>query len=158
MSAITQRLKELGYQLPAVGAPLAAYVPTMRHENTVYTSGQLPIVDGQLKATGKVGDAVDVAAAQELARLCILNGLAAIQAEIGDLDKISQIVKVVGFVSSTDTFSEQHLVINGASEFLGELFEAKGKHARSAVGVTMLPMDAPVEIEMIVAIDDSVQS
>ena len=152
MSTIEQRLEQAGYALPAVSKPLAAYVPTMRDGDNIYTSGQLPLVDGKLAATGKVGETVTVEDAQSYARICILNGLAAVKAEIGDLDKITQITKVVGFVSSASDFEEQHLVINGASEFLGEIFGDKGAHARSAVGVAMLPMNAPVEVEMIVKI------
>lgn len=152
MSTIEQRLEQAGYALPAVGKPLAAYVPTMRDGNTIYTSGQLPVVDGQLAATGKVGEAVTVEDAQRYARICVLNGLAAIKAEVGDLDKITQFTKVVGFVSSASDFDEQHLVVNGASEFLGEIFGETGTHARSAVGVAMLPMNAPVEVEMIVQV------
>ena len=154
MSTIEQRLEEAGYSLPAVSKPLAAYVPTMRDGNTIYTSGQLPLVDGQLAGTGKVGEAVTVEDAQRYARICVLNGLAAIKAEIGELDKISQITKVVGFVSSATDFEQQHIVINGASEFLGEIFGETGTHARSAVGVAMLPMNAPVEVEMIVKVAD----
>lgn len=152
MSTIEQRLEQAGYALPAVGKPLAAYVPTMRDGNTIYTSGQLPVVDGQLAATGKVGEAVTVEDAQRFARICVLNGLAAIKAEVGDLDKITQFTKVVGFVSSASDFDEQHVVVNGASEFLGEIFGETGTHARSAVGVAMLPMNAPVEVEMIVQV------
>ncbi|WP_022869435.1 RidA family protein [Yaniella halotolerans] len=154
MSVIEQRIEEAGYTLPAVGKPLAAYVPTMRDGDNVYTSGQLPLVDGKLAGTGKVGDTVSIEDAAGLARTCVLNALAAIKAEVGDLDKISQITKVVGFVSSAADFAEQHIVVNGASEFIGEIFQDKGTHARSAVGVAMLPMNAPVEVEMIVKVDD----
>ena len=154
MSTIEQRLEEAGYALPAVSKPLAAYVPTMRDGDNIYTSGQLPLVDGKLAATGKVGETVNVEDAQSYARTCVLNGLAAIKAEIGDLDKITQITKVVGFVSSASDFDKQHIVINGASEFLGEIFGDKGTHARSAVGVAMLPMNAPVEVEMIVKVEN----
>lgn len=154
MSVIEQRIEEAGYTLPAVGKPLAAYVPTMRDGDNVYTSGQLPLVDGKLAGTGKVGDTVSIEDAAGLARICVLNALAAIKAEVGDLDKISQITKVVGFVSSAADFAEQHIVVNGASEFIGEIFQDKGTHARSAVGVAMLPMNAPVEVEMIVKVDD----
>lgn len=152
MSTIEQRLEQAGHALPAVSKPLAAYVPVMRDGDTIYTSGQLPVVDGNLVATGKVGEAVSVEDAQCYARTCVLNGLAAIKAEIGDLEKITQITKVVGFVSSVSDFAEQHIVLNGASEFLGEIFGEKGTHARSAVGVAMLPMNAPVEVEMIVKV------
>lgn len=154
MSTIEQRLEEAGYALPSVSKPLAAYVPTMRDGNSIYTSGQLPLVDGQLAATGKVGETVTVEDAQSYARICVLNGLAAIKAEVGDLDKITQITKLVGFVSSAPDFEKQHIVINGASEFLAEIFGETGTHARSAVGVAMLPMNAPVEVEMIVKVAD----
>lgn len=152
MSVIEQRIKDAGYTLPEVGKPLAAYVPTMRDGDNVYTSGQLPLVEGTLAGTGKVGEDVNVDDAAGYARICVLNALAAIKAEVGDLDKISQITKVVGFVSSASDFAEQHLVVNGASEFLGEIFQDNGAHARSAVGVAMLPMNAPVEVEMIVKV------
>src|SRR5699024_8410347 len=115
---------------------------------------QLPLVDGKLAGTGKVGETVSTEDAAGLARTCVLNALAAIKAEVGDLDKISQITKVVGFVSSASDFAEQHLVVNGASEFLAEIFQDTGTHARSAVGVAMLPMNAPVEVEMIVKVTD----
>lgn len=154
MSTIEQRLEQAGYALPSVSKPLAAYVPTMRDGDTIYTSGQLPLIDGQLAATGKVGETITVEDAQNYARICVLNGLAAIKAEVGDLEKISQITKVVGFVSSAADFEQQHIVINGASEFLGEIFGETGTHARSAVGVAMLPMNAPVEVEMIVKVTD----
>lgn len=154
MSVIEQRIEAAGYTLPAVGKPLAAYVPTMRDGDNVYTSGQLPLVDGKLAGTGKVGETVSTEDAAGLARTCVLNALAAIKAEVGDLDKISQITKVVGFVSSASDFAEQHLVVNGASEFLAEIFQDTGTHARSAVGVAMLPMNAPVEVEMIVKVTD----
>ncbi len=154
MSAIEQRLEQAGYTLPEVGKPLAAYVPTIRDGDHVYTSGQLPLVDGKLAATGKVGEAVSVEDAAVYARTCVLNALAAIKAEIGQLDSITQITKVVGFISSAADFDQQHVVLNGASEFLGEIFQDRGNHARSAVGVTMLPMNAPVEVEMIVKVAD----
>lgn len=153
MSAIEQRLQEAGYTLPAVGKPLAAYVPTMRDGNSIYTSGQLPMVDGKPAGTGKVGQDVTVEDAATYARICVLNALAAIKAEVGDLDKITQITKVVGFVSSASDFDQQHIVVNGASEFLAEIFQEKGQHARSAVGVAMLPMNVPVEVEMIVKVE-----
>lgn len=154
MSAIEQRIEEAGYTLPEVGKPLAAYVPTMRDGDSIYTSGQLPMVDGQPAGLGKVGQDVSVEDAARYARICVLNALAAIKSEIGDLDKITQITKVVGFVSSASDFDQQHIVINGASEFLAEVFQDKGQHARSAVGVAMLPMNVPVEVEMIVKVQD----
>jgi len=154
MSAIEQRIEQAGYTLPAVGKPLAAYVPTMRDGDSIYTSGQLPMVDGKPAGTGKVGQDVSVDDAANYARICVLNALAAIKAEVGDLDKITQITKVVGFVSSASDFDQQLIVINGASEFLAEIFQEKGQHARSAVGVAMLPMNVPEEVEMIVKVQD----
>ena len=145
------RLEELGIELPSVAAPLASYVPATRVGGQVWTSGQLPVVDGELPATGKVGAEVSVERAQELARTAALNALAAIDAEAG-LDSITRVVKVVGFVASDPSFTEQAAVIDGASEFLGELFGGAGVHARSAVGVAVLPKDSPVEIEVIVEI------
>lgn len=145
------RLEELGIELPSVAVPLASYVPATRVGDQVWTSGQLPVVDGELPATGKVGAEVSVERAQELARTAALNALAAIDAEAG-LDNITRVVKVVGFVASDPSFTEQAAVIDGASEFLGELFGEAGVHARSAVGVAVLPKDSPVEIEVIVEI------
>lgn len=145
------RLEELGIELPSVAAPLASYVPATRVGGQVWTSGQLPVVDGELPATGKVGAEVSVERAQELARTAALNALAAIDAEVG-MDNITRVIKVVGFVASDPSFTEQAAVIDGASEFLGELFGEAGVHARSAVGVAVLPKDSPVEIEVIVEI------
>ena len=151
MSA-TARLAELGLTLPAVAAPVAAYVPAVRTGNLVWTSGQLPFVDGALPATGKVGAEVEAGRAQELARTCALNALAAIAAEIGDLDRVQRVVKVVGFVASAPGFFGQPGVVNGASELLGQVFGDAGRHARSAVGVAVLPLDAPVEVEVVVEV------
>ncbi|CAJ1495159.1 RidA family protein [[Mycobacterium] burgundiense] len=151
MSA-TARLAELGLTLPAVVTPLAAYVPAVRTGDLVYTSGQLPIADGELKGRGKVGDAVSPEDGRELARLCALNALAAVDALVG-LDNVARIVKVVGFVASAPGFNGQPEVVNGASELLGEVFGAAGTHARSAVGVAELPRDAPVEVELIVEVN-----
>lgn len=148
------RLSELGIELPEVAAPLASYIPAKRSGNYVYTSGQLPLVGGELIASGKVGAEVDEATAQECARVCILNALAAVAAVVGGLDNIRSIVKVAGFVASDRSFSGQPTVINGASDLLGEIFGDAGSHARSAVGVSVLPKDAPVEIEMIVEVAD----
>lgn len=145
------RLEELGIELPSVAAPLASYVPATRVGSQVWSSGQLPVVDGELPATGKVGAEVSVERALELARTAALNALAAIDAEVG-MDNITRVVKVVGFVASDPSFTEQAAVIDGASEFLGELFGEAGVHARSAVGVAVLPKDSPVEIEVIVEI------
>jgi len=147
------RLAELGLTLPTVAAPVAAYVPTVRTGNLVWTSGQLPFVDGSLPITGKVGAEVEAGRAQELARTCALNALAAIAAEIGDLDRVRRVVKVVGFVASAPGFFGQPGVINGASELLGQVFGEAGRHARSAVGVAVLPLDAPVEVEVVVEVE-----
>jgi enamine deaminase RidA (YjgF/YER057c/UK114 family) len=152
MSAVEDRLAGLGRTLPGVAAPVAAYVPAVRSGDYVFTSGQLPIVDGSLAATGKVGAEVSAEDAKQLAATCVLNALAAIKAEIGDLDRVRRIVKVVGFVASTPDFTGQPGVVNGASELLGKVFGDKGVHARSAVGVAVLPLDAPVEVELIVEI------
>lgn len=149
------RLSELGVALPPVVPPVAAYVPAVRSGAYVYTSGQVPMVDGALPATGKVGAAVDPERAKELARVCALNALAAIDdllAADGGLDAVRRVVKVVGFVASAPDFTGQSVVINGASEFLGEVFGDAGRHARSAVGVAALPLDAPVEVELIVEV------
>jgi enamine deaminase RidA (YjgF/YER057c/UK114 family) len=148
-----QRLAELGWDLPNVVPPVAAYVPTARTGNLVFTSGQLPMVDGALPATGKVGDSVTPEQAKDLAARCALNALAAIKAEIGELSRVRRVVKVVGFVASTPDFTGQPAVINGASDLLGEVFGDAGVHARSAVGVAVLPLDAPVEVELIVEVD-----
>jgi enamine deaminase RidA (YjgF/YER057c/UK114 family) len=142
----------LGFLLPETAKPLAAYIPAVQSGNLVFTSGQLPMIAGSLAETGKVGGSVSPERAKELATVCALNALAAVKTVIGDLDKIKRIVKVVGFVSSVPEFSGQPGVVNGASEFLGEVFGDKGIHARSAVGVAVLPLDAPVEIELIVEV------
>jgi len=147
-----ERLVELGLTLPAVAAPVAAYVPAVRSGNHVYTSGQLPMVDGSLAATGKVGGDVTPEQAKDLARICALNGLAAVKAEVGDLAAVRRVVKVVGFVASTPHFTGQPGVVNGASELLGAVFGDRGVHARSAVGVAALPLDAPVEVELVVEV------
>ena len=145
------RLKELGLSLPAVVPPVASYVPALRSGDHVWTSGQLPMVDGKLSAIGKVGGQVTAEQAQDLARTCALNALAAIDALVG-LDKVVRVVKVVGFVASVPDFTGQPGVINGASELLGEVFGEAGRHARSAVGVAVLPLDAPVEVEVVVQV------
>ena len=152
MSQIEQKIIDLGFLLPETAKPLAAYIPAVQSGNLVFTSGQLPMVDGSLAESGKVGGSVSPDRAKELATVCALNALAAVKTVIGDLDKIKRIVKVVGFVSSVPEFSAQPAVVNGASEFLGEVFGEKGIHARSAVGVAVLPLDAPVEIELIVEV------
>ena len=147
----SERLAELGIELPAVVAPLAAYVPATRTGNLVYTAGQLPIKDGELVATGKVGAEVSPEEAAALARLCGLNALAAVHALVG-IDSVVKVVKVVGFVASAPGFSGQPGVVNGASELFGDVFGQAGAHARSAVGVSELPRNAPVEVEIIVEI------
>ncbi|HTC69261.1 MAG TPA: RidA family protein [Acidothermaceae bacterium] len=154
MTTPEERLAELGLTLPPVSKPLAAYVPAVRSGNYVYTAGQLPTIDGELIAAGKVGTTDDAAVSPEeanaLARVCALNALAALRGVIGDLSDVVQIVKVLGFVASAPDFTGQAAVINGASELLGEVFGAQiGGHARSAVGVAVLPRDAPVEVELI---------
>ncbi|OBG34984.1 MULTISPECIES: RidA family protein [Mycolicibacter] len=143
------RLTELGIALPGVVAPLAAYVPAVRTGNLVYTSGQLPMQAGELPRTGKVGAEVSPEEGHALARICALNALAAVDALVG-LDAVARVVKVVGFVASAPNFNGQPAVVNGASELLGEVFGDAGKHARSAVGVSELPLNAPVEVELIV--------
>jgi enamine deaminase RidA (YjgF/YER057c/UK114 family) len=149
MSKIEARLAELGFPLPAVAKPVAAYVPSVVTGNLCFTSGQLPFVDGALPMTGKVGRDVSAEDAKDLARLCALNALAALKLAIGDLDRVNRIVKVVGFVSVVPEFTAIPGVINGASEFFGEVFGEVGSHARSAVGVPALPLDSAVELEII---------
>ncbi|MFO7689754.1 MAG: RidA family protein [Cryobacterium sp.] len=153
MSRIEARLAELQISLPTVVPPVANYVPAVVAGNTVFTSGQLPMLNGALPATGKVGDGpgqVSAAEAQGYARQSALNGLAAVKSVIGSLDRITQVVKVTGFVASDPGFTGQPGVINGASDVLGQIFGEIGVHARSAVGVAVLPLDAPVEVELIV--------
>ncbi|PPK92845.1 enamine deaminase RidA (YjgF/YER057c/UK114 family) [Kineococcus xinjiangensis] len=150
--SIQARLDELGLELPQVAAPLASYLPAVRDGDHVWTAGQLPFVEGKLPLTGKVGDGdgfVSPAQAQELARTCALNGLAAAAAVAGGLDAIERVVKVVGFVASDPSFTGQPGVVNGASNLLGDLLGDAGVHARSAVGVAVLPLDAPVEVEFV---------
>jgi enamine deaminase RidA (YjgF/YER057c/UK114 family) len=154
MSQIEERLAELGITLPDVAPPVAAYVPAVQAGAFVYTSGQLPFVAGALPATGKVGDGsglIPAVDAKEYARLCVLNALAAAKGVIGSLDRVTQVVKVTGFVASDPTFTGQPGVVNGASELLGQIFGDAGVHARSAVGVAVLPLDSPVELELILA-------
>lgn len=155
MSQIEARLAELGLTLPAVAAPIAAYVPAVRTGNLVFTSGQLPTVNGELVAKGHVGNhtgAVDVETAKAAAQVACLNALAAIKGVIGDLDQISRVVKVTGFIAVEPDFITHSAVVNGASELLGELFGDNGKHARSSVGMASLPLGAPVEIELVVEV------
>jgi enamine deaminase RidA (YjgF/YER057c/UK114 family) len=152
VSTPEERLAALGLELPAVAPPVAAYVPAVRTGNYVYTSGQLPLVSGALPQTGKVGADVTPEDANRLARQCALNALAAVKAEVGDLAAVTRVVKVVGFVASAAQFTGQPQVVNGASELLGAVFGDAGAHARSAVGVAVLPLDAPVELELIVEV------
>ncbi|MGQ4619131.1 Atu1372/SO_1960 family protein [Nocardia sp. R7R-8] len=148
MNQWEKNLAELGITLPPVVTPVAAYIPAIRTGSLVYTSGQLPFVNGELSAVGKVGAEVSVDVAKEAARLCALNALAAVHDLVG-LDAVVRIVKVVGFVASAPGFGDQPVVVNGASEFLGQVFGDAGKHARSAVGVAELPRNTPVEVELI---------
>jgi enamine deaminase RidA (YjgF/YER057c/UK114 family) len=155
VGSVEQRLSDLGLQVPDVAPPVAAYVPAVHEGDLVWTSGQLPMVGGALVATGKVGDGegqVSPDQAKELARICALNALAAVKSVVGDLDSVQRVVKVVGFVASDPAFTGQPGVVNGASELLGQAFGDAGIHARSAVGVAVLPLDAPVEVEITVRV------
>jgi enamine deaminase RidA (YjgF/YER057c/UK114 family) len=151
---VDARLAELGITLPEVAAPAGAYVPAVRSGRYVHTAGQVPFVDGKLPLAGKVGAGVTPEQAKDLARTCALNALAAVASVAGGLDRVARVVKVTGFVASAPDFTGQPGVINGASELLGEVFGDKGVHARSAVGVAVLPLDAPVEVEIQVELDD----
>ncbi|MFE9648942.1 RidA family protein [Streptomyces sp. NPDC006365] len=155
MSAVESKLAELGLTLPEVVPPLAAYQPAVQTGVYVYTSGQLPMVDGKLAATGKVGAEVTPEVAKELAATCALNALAAVKSIAGDLDRVARVVKVVGFVASATDFTGQPAVLNGASELLGAVLGDKGVHARSAVGVAVLPLDSPVEVEIQVELTEA---
>lgn len=147
-----ERLAELGLTVPEVAKPVAAYIPAVRSGNLVFTSGQLPMREGRLVTAGKVGGEVTAEEAVECARQCALNALAAVRAEIGDLSQVRRVVKVVAFVASTPDFTGQPGVANGASQLLGDVFGDAGQHARSAVGVPVLPLDAPVEVELVVEV------
>ncbi|GLP79112.1 LysR family transcriptional regulator [Mycobacterium antarcticum] len=147
----SERLAELGIELPEVVTPLAAYVPAVRTGNLVYTSGQLPMVAGELPQKGKVGADVSAEEAKDLARICAMNALAAVHSLVG-IDAVTRVVKVVGFVASAPGFNGQPGVVNGASQLFGDVFGDAGAHARSAVGVSELPLDAPVEVEIIVEV------
>lgn len=152
VSSASARLAELGLQLPPVAAPVAAYVPALRAGGLVYSSGQLPSVAGQLVATGKVGAEVSAEKAADCARTAVLNALAAVSEQAGGIDEIERIVRVVIYVASAPDFTGQPQVGNGASAVLGDIFGEAGRHARSAVGVAVLPLDAPVEIELVVQV------
>ena len=152
MSTPEERLAEMGLAVPEVAKPVAVYVPAVRSGNHVYTSGQLPMRAGELITTGKVGSGVSAEEAYACAQQCALNAIAAVKAEVGDLDRVRRVVKVVVFVASAPDFTGQPQVANGASELLGEAFGDAGKHARSAVGVAVLPLGAPVEVELVVEV------
>ena len=148
---VIERLGELGITLPAVAAPVAAYVPAIRVGDQVWTSGQLPFVDGKLPAVGKLGADITVEQGADYARQAVLNALAAVDALVG-INNVKRVLKIVGFVASADGFAEQPAVVNGASNLIGEIFGEAGAHARSAVGVAELPLSSPVEIEIIVEV------
>lgn len=154
MSKIEDRLNELGFPLPQLAAPAGSYLPAVKSGDLVFTSGQLPLRDGELANPGRLGDNVSVEQAQESARYSVLNALAAAKSVIGDLDKIERVVKVNGFVTSTDDFKQQPEVINGASDFLADIFGEAGQHARSALGTNALPKGTCVEIEFIFRVRD----
>jgi len=149
---IEKRLSELGVTLPAAAAPAANYVPVVRSGNLLFTAGQLPVKEGKLQASGLLGRDLDTAAGAEAARLCAINVLAQVKAALGDLEKIARVVKVIVFVASAPDFAEQHLVANGASDFLAAALGERGKHARSAVGMACLPLNAAVEVEAIIEV------
>src|SRR5690242_8539754 len=152
MGAVEDRLAELGLSVPDVAKPVASYIPALRSGSFVYTSGQLPMRAGELMSTGKVGDSVSPDDAAACAQQCALNAIAAVKSEVGDLDTVKRVVKVVCFVASEPEFTGQPQVANGASDLLGKAFGDSGVHARSAVGVPVLPLDAPVEVEIIVEV------
>jgi len=149
---IEEKIKELGFGLPGTPKPVAAYIPAIRSKDLVYTAGQIPMVKGDLKYKGKVGTDIELEDAQKAAEICALNCLAAVKGIAGNLDKIERIIKLTVFVNSADGFTEQPKVANGASELVGKILGENGKHARSAVGVSELPLNAAVEIEMIVEV------
>jgi enamine deaminase RidA (YjgF/YER057c/UK114 family) len=153
LDKVELRLRELGITLPDAPKPVAAYIPAKQTGNLVFTAGQLPIVNGELISKGLLGQDVEIDEANKAARICTLNALAAIKGVIGDLDRIKQIVRVVGYVASVPTFTQQPAVVNGASELLLEIFGENGKHARSAVGMAVLPLNASVEIELTVEVE-----
>ncbi len=152
MTTPEERLSAAGHTLPDVARPVAAYVPAVRTGSYVYTSGQLPMVEGSLAEVGKVGSEITAERAKELAEICALNAIAAVRSLVGELSQVKRVVKVVGFVASDPAFTGQPGVINGASELLGLAFGDAGIHARSAVGVAVLPLDAPVEVEIVVEV------
>ena len=149
---IEEKIKELGFEIPQPPKPLAAYIPAFQIGDMVYTSGQVPIQNGELKYAGKIGEDLTVEQGQKAAEICVLNGLSAIKSLVNDLEKIEQIIKLTVFINSAKGFTDQPKVANGASELLVQIFGEAGKHARSAVGVNELPIDASIEIEMIVKV------
>jgi enamine deaminase RidA (YjgF/YER057c/UK114 family) len=153
MKKIEMIIKELGLEIPEAPKPVAAYIPAKQTGKLVFTAGQLPMVNGELISKGLLGQDVEIDEANKAARICTLNALAAIKGVIGDLDRIKQIVRVVGYVASVPTFTQQPAVVNGASELLLEIFGDYGKHARSAVGMAVLPLNASVEIELTVEVE-----
>jgi len=153
MSEIEVKIGQLGLNLPDIPIPLAAYIPAKQTGNLVFTAGQLPMVNGELITKGLLGQGIEIEDAKNAARICTLNALAAIKGVIGDLDRIKQVVRVVGYVASVPTFTQQPAIVNGASELLLEIFGEKGKHARSAVGMAVLPLNASVEIELTVEVE-----
>lgn len=152
MGRIEDKLNSLGIQLPEPAKPLAAYIPAKQSGSLVFTAGQLPLLDGNLVATGLLGKDLEVEEAKAAARICVINALSAVKGVIGDLDKIKQVVRVVGYVASVPEFTQQPAIINGASELLLEIFEDAGRHARSAIGVAVLPLNAAVEVELTVEV------
>ena len=154
MGNIENKIKDLGLQLPEPPKPLAAYIPAKQVGNLIFTAGQLPMVNGEIILKGLLGQDVEIDPAYNAAKICTLNALSAIKGVIGDLDKIKQVVRVVGYVASVPTFTQQPAVVNGASELLLEIFGENGKHARSAVGMAVLPLNAAVEIELTVELND----
>jgi enamine deaminase RidA (YjgF/YER057c/UK114 family) len=153
MGEMENKLEKMGIVLPEIPKPVAAYIPAKQTGNLVFTAGQLPMVQGELISKGLLGQDIEIEEANKAARICTLNALAAIKGVIGELDRIQQIVRVVGYVASVPTFTQQPAVVNGASELLLEIFGERGKHARSAVGMAVLPLNASVEIELTVEID-----
>ena len=152
MSRVEDRIKSLGLVLPEVPAPLTAYIPAKKTGQVIFTAGQLPLLKGELICKGLLGQDVDIEQAYQAARICTLNALAAIKGVVKDLDQLVQVVRVVGYVASTSTFTQQPAIVNGASELLLEIFGEVGKHARSALGVASLPLNASVEIELTVEV------
>ncbi len=149
---VEEKIKELGFELPEAPKPLAAYIPALQIGDLVYTAGQIPMIKGELKYKGKIGQNLNIEEGRKAAEVCALNCLSVIKSVIGDLDKIERVVKLVVYVNSADVFTEQPKVANGASELIGKIFGEAGKHVRSAVGVNELPIDSAVEIEMIVKV------